>query len=63
MAKTKENWNTLNENERNIIEDKGTEYPFSGSYNDFKEFMDICEKSSLIWGNSFTYTLLESKDL
>lgn len=33
------------------------------SYNDFKEFMDICEKSSLIWGNSFTYTLLESKDL
>ena len=45
MAKTKENWNTLNENERNIIEDKGTEYPFSGAYNDFKEKgLYICKR-------------------
>lgn len=33
------------------------------SYDDFFEFMTICKKASLIWGNSFTYTLLESKDL
>lgn len=29
---------------------------------DFNEFMNICRESSKIWGNSFTYTLLESKD-
>jgi len=33
------------------------------SYNDFEEFLGICKKSSLIWGNSFSYTLLESKDI
>lgn len=31
--------------------------------NNFNTFMRICKKSSAIWGNSFTYTLLESKDL
>ena len=30
---------------------------------DFNEFMDICRKASDIWGNSFTYTLIESKDI
>ena len=30
---------------------------------DFNEFMDICYKAKEIWGNSFTYTLLESKDI
>ena len=25
--------------------------------------MDICRKASGIWGNSFTYTLIESKDI
>jgi hypothetical protein len=32
------------------------------SYNDFAEFMDVCYKARDKWGNSFTYTLLESKD-
>ena len=30
---------------------------------DFNEFMDICRKASNIWGNSFTYTLIESADI
>ena len=30
---------------------------------DFNEFMDVCRKASGIWGNSFTYTLIESKDI
>ena len=30
---------------------------------DFNEFMDIINKSRTTWGNSFTYTLLESSDL
>mgnify|MGYP005819366747 FL=1 len=30
---------------------------------DFQEFMKICRKARDIWGNSFTYTLIESKDL
>lgn len=30
---------------------------------DFDDFMDICRKARGIWGNSFTYTLLESKDI
>lgn len=29
---------------------------------DFKEFMEICKKASELYSNSFTYTLLESKD-
>ena len=29
----------------------------------FKEFIKICEKSSSIFGNKFTYTLLTYKDL
>ena len=29
---------------------------------DFHECMDICRKAREIWGNSFTYTLVESKD-
>lgn len=32
-------------------------------YDDFLEFMDLCKKSAAIHGNSFTYTLLEEKDL
>jgi len=30
---------------------------------DFEEFMKICRKAREIHGNSFTYTLIESKDL
>ena len=30
---------------------------------DFHEFMDICRKARDIWGNSFSYTLIESKEL
>ena len=30
---------------------------------DFHEFMDICKKAKDIWGNSFSYTLIESKEL
>tara|TARA_B110000902_G_scaffold7296_1_gene8677 strand:- start:18 stop:626 length:609 start_codon:yes stop_codon:yes gene_type:complete len=33
------------------------------SYNDFEEFLGICKQASDIWGNSFSYTLLESKDI
>jgi hypothetical protein len=29
----------------------------------FNEFMSICKKASKIWGNSFTYTLIESIDI
>ena len=32
-------------------------------YNDFKFFMNLCQKSSQIWGGKFTYTLLEEDDL
>lgn len=28
-------------------------------WRDFEEFMSICKRASEIWGNSFTYTLLE----
>jgi hypothetical protein len=30
---------------------------------DFKQFMAICSKAALLHGNSFTYTLIESKDI
>jgi len=30
---------------------------------DWHEFLDICQIAREIWGNSFTYTLLESKDI
>jgi hypothetical protein len=30
---------------------------------DFNEFMSICKSASKIWGNKFTYTLIESHDL
>ena len=30
---------------------------------DWHEFMDICRVARDKWGNSFTYTLLESNDL
>ena len=33
------------------------------SNDDWKEFMEICYKAREIWGNSFTYTLIESKDI
>ena len=31
--------------------------------NDWHEFLDICQIAREVWGNSFTYTLLESKDI
>ena len=30
---------------------------------DFNEFMEICRKARDVWGNSFTYTLIESNDI
>jgi len=30
---------------------------------DFYTFMEICRSAKNLWGNSFTYTLLESKDI
>jgi len=30
---------------------------------DYNEFLGICNKAKGYWGNSFTYTLIESKDL
>jgi len=30
---------------------------------DFKEFMHIVKEASIFWGNKFTYTLIESKDI
>jgi hypothetical protein len=30
---------------------------------DFNEFMTICKKAATVWGASFTYTLIESKDI
>lgn len=33
------------------------------SYNGFEEFMEIVEESAKLYGNSFTYTLLNSNDL
>jgi len=30
---------------------------------DWHEFMDICRVAKFKWGNSFTYTLIESKDI
>jgi|TARA_Y100000310_G_C20428911_1_gene690417 hypothetical protein len=30
---------------------------------DFDSFMEICHKAKDIWGNSFTYTLIESEDI
>jgi hypothetical protein len=30
---------------------------------DFDEFMKICKKAAKLHGNSFTYTLIESKDI
>ena len=31
--------------------------------NDFKLFMELVNKSATLYGNSFTYTLIESSDI
>ena len=33
------------------------------SNDDWHEFLEICQAAREIWGNSFTYTLLESRDI
>jgi len=33
------------------------------SNDDWHEFLSICEKARDVWGNSFTYTLVDSKDI
>jgi len=33
------------------------------SNDDWCEFLEICKKAKEVWGNSFTYTLIESNDL
>ena len=30
---------------------------------DFNHFMDVCRRAKDVWGNSFTYTLIESNDI
>jgi len=45
MSKNKPDWNQLNSLEKHVIVDKGTEYPFSGEYNDFKnEGTFVCRR-------------------
>ena len=45
MSKSKENWNELNDKERSIIQNKGTEYPFTGIYNNhYKEGTYNCKR-------------------
>ena len=34
-----------------------------GDNDDWHEFLDVCQTAREVWGNSFTYTLLESKDI
>ena len=44
-AKSKENWNDLTPQEAHVIEDKGTEFPFTGEYD--KLYLDgtyICRR-------------------
>ena len=31
--------------------------------NDWHEFLDVCQTAREVWGNSFTYTLIESNDI
>ena len=39
------NYNELNDEEKYVIENKGTEYPFTGKYNDFyEEGVFTCKK-------------------
>jgi len=33
------------------------------STRDFQDFMEVCEEASECWGNSFTYTLIEERDV
>jgi len=33
------------------------------SNDDWHEFLDICQTAREVWGNSFSYTLIESKDI
>ncbi|MDC1203746.1 MAG: methionine-R-sulfoxide reductase [Crocinitomicaceae bacterium] len=37
MKKSKKDWNNLSKQEAHVILDKGTEMPFTGEYNNFKE--------------------------
>ena len=43
--KNKEQWNSLSKEESHIIENKGTERPFTGEYNEFKgEGYFVCRR-------------------
>ena len=33
------------------------------SNDDWHEFLEICQEARAVWGNSFSYTLIESKDI
>ena len=38
-------------------------YDIDSAVKEFNMLMDICYKAKDQWGNSFTYTLIESKDI
>ena len=45
MKKNKDQWNSLSKEEAHIIENKGTERPFTGEYNEFKgEGYFVCRR-------------------
>ena len=45
MAEKKEKWKKLTPEEKHVIEDKGTEMPFTGEYDDFWENgMYVCRR-------------------
>jgi hypothetical protein len=57
------NIHRANINESNTVENwsEGCQVFKKGA--DFDKFMEICRKARAIHGNSFTYTLIESKDI
>jgi len=56
-------YNKLTPQEKDIIEDKGTEAPFTGEYDDFyKDGRYICKKCNAHLGHEFKGEHLTEKD-